>query len=215
MAINRKFFFDTVRARLFGGRLTAKQVEGMTAILDVWEKEFWNQDDRILAYCLATAYHETDKTMQPIREYGGKAYFIRRYWDNVKIRKQLGNRSPEDAYLRSGRGQVQLTGYSNDVRATKEIREQCPELVRDFECRTQTVFDIVAEPAQALDLKVSVAVLLLGSIQGWFTGRKLTQFFTETVENWVKARSVINGRDKENLIADHAKKFYSAISYTN
>ena len=51
-------------------------------------------------------------------------------------------------------------------------------------------------------------------IQGWFTGRKLTDFFNAITENWVKARSVVNGRDKENLIADHAKKFYSAISYT-
>ena len=75
MAINRKFFFDTVRSRLFGGRLTAKQVEGMTAILDVWEKDHWNKDDRWLAYALGTTYHEVDKTMQPITEYAsGKAY---------------------------------------------------------------------------------------------------------------------------------------------
>jgi putative chitinase len=31
------------------------------------------------AYALATAYHETASTMQPIKEYGGQTYFTRMY----------------------------------------------------------------------------------------------------------------------------------------
>lgn len=213
--INRKFFFDQVRSTLFGGKLSQSQADGLTILLDAWEKDFWNFDSRILAYDLGTAYHETDKTIRPIKEYGGRAYFIHRYWDNVKIRRQLGNRTPEDAVDRSGRGFSQITGYTNDKRATVEIRQQCPEIVKEFESETGEVFDIVASPAQALNPKIASAVLFLGTIQGWFTGRKLSQFFNDTTENWVKARSTVNGRDKENLVADYAKKFYAAISYTN
>ena len=35
--IDRPFFFDTVRDALFKGALNQPQVEGMTAILDLWE----------------------------------------------------------------------------------------------------------------------------------------------------------------------------------
>lgn len=71
MAINRKTFFDESRAQLFGGSLSSGQVEGLNAILDYWENDFSpNTDLRWLAYICATVYHETDKTFQPIEEYG-------------------------------------------------------------------------------------------------------------------------------------------------
>ncbi len=68
--INRKFFFTSARTNLFGGSMTAKQVQGLTAILNEWEAKYAAKDDRWLAYMLATAHHETGRTMQPIEEWG-------------------------------------------------------------------------------------------------------------------------------------------------
>mgnify|MGYP000597212840 CR=1 FL=1 len=72
--IDRKHFFDTLKKSLVNS-FTASQVEGFTAILDEYDSKSF--DKRYLAYMLATVYHETAKTMQPIAEYGkgkGKPY---------------------------------------------------------------------------------------------------------------------------------------------
>ena len=72
--MNRKAFFDGVRAKLFLGTLSQYQVDGMNAILDEWERRKLT-DLRWLAYMLATVKWETAHTMQPIAEYGrGRGY---------------------------------------------------------------------------------------------------------------------------------------------
>lgn len=189
MGINRQFFFDTVRGRLFGGKLTQKQVDGLTAILNEWEENHWNEDDRWLAYMLGTAYHEVDRTMQPITEYAsGRAY---------EGRRDLGNTEKGDGVRFKGRGFVQLTGRRNYALMS-----------------TVTGVDLIAAPEKALDLTVAIKVMFYGMIHGTFTGKKLSDYFNENNSDWINARRIINGKDKANLIADYAKKFYSAISYT-
>jgi putative chitinase len=69
--INRKHFFSAVRAHF--GPLQQGAVEGFTRILDEWERRAFT-DIRWLAYMLATCWHETAKTMQPVREMGGEKY---------------------------------------------------------------------------------------------------------------------------------------------
>jgi putative chitinase len=183
--INRTFFFDQVRDSLFGGKLKQSQVDGITAVLEEWEASHWDQDDRWLAYMLATAYHETDKTMQPIEEYGrGKG-------------KTYGKPDPETGQIYYGRGLVQLTWNYNYEWATKTFG-----------------VDFLNNPNFALDMKYAVKILIVGSIDGVFTGKKLGDYFNEKRDDPVNARRVINGTDKANLVADHYKKFYAAISYT-
>jgi putative chitinase len=71
MKIDRNAFFDAVRAAF--GALTPGQVDGFSRILAEWERRALT-DVRWLAYMLATAWHETGRKMQPIREGGGEAY---------------------------------------------------------------------------------------------------------------------------------------------
>jgi hypothetical protein len=62
--INRGFFFTHVRRMMFSNILQQSQVDGMNAILDGWEAKYTADDDRWLAYALATTYHETDHHMR-------------------------------------------------------------------------------------------------------------------------------------------------------
>lgn len=198
--INRKFFFDTVRLTLFGGALKQSQVTGLTAILDTWENGYSANDDRWLAYILATAYHEVDTKMQPINEYGGNAYFHRMYDINgsrpAKAR-ELGNLSPGDGVKYHGRGVVQLTGKKNYADMSQRLG-----------------VDLVGNPELALDLGISVRIIFVGMTLGTYTGRKLGDYFNPAKYEWVQARRIINGLDKANLIAGYGKQFYAALSYT-
>jgi hypothetical protein len=99
--INRGFFFTHVRRVMFSNILQQSQVDGMNAILDGWEAKYTADDDRWLAYALATTYHETDQHMQPIDEYGkgrGRPY---------------GKADPRTGQVYYGRGFVQLTWERN------------------------------------------------------------------------------------------------------
>lgn len=190
--INRKFFFEHVRNSLFGKSLTQKQVDGMTAILNEWEAKHTKKDDRWLAYMMATVYHETDQKFQGIEEYGPDSYFKK--YDG---RKDLGNTEPGDGLRFKGRGFVQITGRLNYTKFSKILG-----------------INLVDNPKLALDLENCVKILFYGMTNGTFTGKKLSDYFSATAEEWVNARRIINRLDKANLIADEAKKFYAAISYT-
>src|SRR6266576_3399540 len=99
--INREFFFGQVRRLLFLGSLRQSQVDGLNVILDRWEAQYAAEDDRWLAYALATTYHETDQKIQPIEEYGkgrGQPY---------------GKPDPDTGKTYYGRGFVQLTWKNN------------------------------------------------------------------------------------------------------
>ena len=179
--IDRKAFFSSVRKSLFSGSLTQDQVDGMEAILDEWDIRHLSRLDW-LAYMLATTYHETARTMQPIREYGrGKG-------------RKYGRKDPRTGHAYYGRGFVQLTWADNYKRAGKEIG-----------------VDFYNNPDLVMELKHATKILFDGMISGWFTSKKLNHYITQTKTDFVQARRIINGMDKARTIAGYAKKFRAAL----
>lgn len=197
--IDRHFFFDRVRVTLFDGALRQPQVDGLNAILDAWERDYARNDDRWLAYALATAHHETDRTLQPIRERGGEAYLRRMYdvtGDRPALARTMGNTEPGDGVKYCGRGFVQLT-WKNNYRAMTG----------------PTCVDLVAFPDKAMELPVATEILFTGMIRGMFTGRKLADYFDGKRADWASARRIVNGTDKADLIAGYGKHYYAAIRH--
>lgn len=190
--INRNFFFEQSKASLFDGKFRQSQVNGLNAILDEWETNHAKKDDRWLAYMLATTHHETGRTMRAIEEFGkGKN---RLYGKNFKLD---GTQYFDTGNIFYGRGFVQLTWYENYEKAGKKIG-----------------FDLINNPELALDLKIATRILFSGMMEGWFTGRKLSNYFNTSKEDWRNARRIINGLDKADLIASYGKQYYAAISHT-
>jgi len=189
--INRKFFFAQVRDTLFGGKLKQKQVDGLSAILDEWETNYKTKDDRWLAYMLSTTHHETAATMQPIEEYGkGKG---RKYGSRIKMN---GKHYTDTNNIFFGRGFVQLTWYKNYEKAGKKLKQ-----------------DFIMHPEKVMEPANATKIMFSGMAEGWFTGKKLSDYFNATKEDWVNARRIINGLDRAFWIADYAKKYYASISY--
>jgi putative chitinase len=193
--MNRAAFFEAVRSPLFAGKLSASQVSGMEAILD----EAGSRGTRLewLAYMLATTLLETARTMQPIKEYGGKAYFTKMYDINgsrpAKAR-ELGNLSPGDGARYPGRGYVQLTGLSNYARASRKIG-----------------VDLVTNPDAAMVPANAAKIMFVGMEEGWFTGKKLSDYINGGKADYYGARGIINGKDRAAEIATYAKQFEAAL----
>lgn len=197
--INRKFFFEQTRVTLFRGTFSTKQVNGLTTILDEWEKNYSHNDDRWLAYMLATTHHETGRTMQPIEEWGKGRELP--YGKKLKMAKdKSGKRIPysDTNEVFYGRGFVQLTWYENYDRAGRKLGQ-----------------DFLHNAAGVMEISNATKILFFGMTEGWFTGAKLSTFFNPTKEDWKNARKIINGLDKWDLVKDYALKYYAAISYTS
>lgn len=190
-------FFSSLRDGLLGPTLSPQEVDGCNAVLKAMEGAplAWT------AYALATAYHETASTMQPIKEYGGDSYFTRMY-DVTGARSAkavaMGNTCAGDGPKYCGRGYVQLTWKSNYKRAG----DKCG-------------VDLVANPDKAMDAGIAAKILRSGMEEGWFTGKKFGDYLPSkgraTSGQYAYARYIINGSDKAQRIADHAKKFEAAL----
>jgi putative chitinase len=179
--MNRRSFYDAVRDSLFDGRLSPSQVEGIEALVDVFEQKP-GFDRRWFAYILATAYHETARTMQPIEEYGkGKG-------------RPYGKPDPQTGKTYYGRGYVQLTWKYNYEKMGKKLS-----------------VDLVNNPPLALEPDVAARIAFDGMVSGDFTGVKLAKVFDKNRSDWYQARKIINGLDRASDVANYGRKFYAAI----
>jgi putative chitinase len=181
--IDRDRFFAEARRAAFGGSMTQGQVDGCNAILDAWESRGDMTDRRWIAYMLATAKWETDRTMQPVEE----AYY-------------LGSRA--DGYRRTlryfpyyGRGYVQLTWESNYRKLGALLG-----------------VDLLGHPELALDPKIAALVMFEGMKGGLFTGVGLPRYFNANIDAPVAARQIINGLDHAYDVAAIHRAFLEALS---
>ena len=136
-------FFKTVRP-VFGGALKQSQVDGLHMLLAACR----DMPVTWAAYALATAFHETAHTMQPIAEYGkgkGRPY----------------GRPGKYGQAPYGRGYVQLTWDANYERADRELGLD-GALLKNF--------DLALQPT------VAGHILARGMTEGWFTGKKLADY---------------------------------------
>jgi len=93
---------------------------------------------------------------------------------------------------------VQLTWEENYQRATDELELEGAD-------------DLVAYPDRALDLQIASDVMFQGMVQGWFTGKKLSDYFNASVDDPYNARRIINGTDCADQIKGYHKAFLSAL----
>jgi len=174
MIIDRKIYFDKVRAHPFNGVLAQEQVDGQEAILTRWETDPPSDDLRHLAYCLSTQLHETASTCQPIEEYGKGAGM------------SYGKPDPETKQVYYGRGYVQLTWRDNYKRATRELGLEGDD-------------DLEWHAGRALDPIIAAEVMFIGMMEGWFrtgkdgTPETLGKYFNADRDDAFSARDIING----------------------
>jgi hypothetical protein len=183
--IDRNDYFDHVRGALFDGALSQQQVDGQNVILGVWDYDAGGtpmSDIRWLAYMLATVFHETGRGMWPNTEQGSEDYL-----------------QGKDYYPYFGRGLVHLTWEENYRNASSALG-----LIGDR--------DLVEHPAVALDSLVAARIMFRGMAEGWFTGAKLGQYFSEEEDDPLNARRIINGNDCDEMIRDYYLEFLEALT---
>lgn len=193
-------FFDWLRANdMLGPVLTKDEVEGLNVITSAAGLAGW--PIAWTAYALATAYHETAHTMQPVKEFGGEDYFRRRYdisGRNPDLAMRLGNTQIGDGPKYAGRGYVQLTGRANYQRAQIELGQKLVDL-----------------PDLAMNDAVAASIMVKGMSEGWFTGRSLKTYLPSKSPGargqFIEARRIINGTDRAQDIAGYALEFQEAL----
>lgn len=195
--MDRKAFLDACRKGVMGPTLDGDEVSGSEVILDamVGAPIAW------CAYALATAWHETAHTMQPIREFGGTAYLRRMYdvegQNPVRARK-MGNVNPGDGPRYCGRGYVQLTWRSNYRLAGAKLG-----------------YPLEGNPELAMRPDIAAQILRRGMEEGWFTGKAFSHYLPAAGSAdraaFRSARRIINGTDKADLIAGYALQFQAAL----
>lgn len=198
-------FYDFLRSnKMLGPSISAPEFDGCDKIIRACAKAGWGVS--WTAYALATTYHETAHTMQPVKEIGGTSYFTRMYdiqGNRPAKARELGNLTPGDGAKYAGRGYVQLTGKTNYTKATAKLRALGYDV------------DLVADPDWAMEPEIAAAILVLGMREGWFTGRDIDDDLPASgpagLNQFIASRDIINGRDKQAEIAAYAVDFQTGL----
>jgi hypothetical protein len=179
-------------------------------ILDYYRK-FENSECKIpyIAYMLGTArletkkYHE-DKNkfiyFEPTSESGLVRYFDK--YDPVlaeteRLRRRAennGNTAQGDGFKYRGRGYVQVT-WKNTYRAVGN----------------KVGVDLVNNPIRMEEPAIAAWAMVYGMEVGLFTGKKLSDYVSDTRQDYLNARQIIKGHDQADAIADFATRLKSIL----
>lgn len=190
-------YYYVLTAGLSGlGKLSNEQKENAALIAEAFI-QFGDGDVRKLNYILATAWHES--RLMPVRE-------TSRIWtgeltiSDATARDRL-NDAPYLTYTNSskstlipngnayyGRSFVQLTWYDNYVTMSDKIG-----------------VDLVTDPDEAMSPEIAAKIIVVGMMQGLFTGVGLSKYFNDTTNDPENARRTVNGKDRALLIAGYAE----------
>ena len=200
--LDRARFFARIRNSLYAGRLSAAKVSGVMAILDAAEALVPPLNDGALAYVLATAFHETAGTLQPVRE-------------TLSTSDEAAIRALDRAYAAGRLPQVTQPYWRRDREGKSWLGRGFVQLThrRNYAAISPYVgVDLVERPERALELATAAAILLQGMRHGVFTGRRLDDYFCAGRADFAGARAIINGKDRALRVAQHARAFYAALS---
>lgn len=141
-------------------------------------------DLKEVAYILATVHWETNRTYNPIEEYGkGRGH------DYGVPYKGTGK-------VYYGRGFVQLTWYNNYARFTQILS------------RLGYNVDLINYPEQACNADIAAKIIVAGMRDGNFTGHRLDDYFNPLKADWFNARQIINKTDRAVIIKEIALEMY-------
>lgn len=189
MKVDRDFFFASVKKSLFGNKFNQTQIDGMNAILDACEAEDFDFKP-YFAGPLATCYHETGRTMKPVRE--GFAT------SDAQARAAV-------AHL-FARGKISKNYALPEANGLSYYGRGFPQLTHGFNYKAQakrTGYDLYNNPDLMLRQDVSAKVLVMGMRYGDFTKKSMAYYAAGGAYDYYGSRAIING-DK-NRIVKHGK----------
>ncbi|WP_235906619.1 hypothetical protein [Brucella anthropi] len=122
------------------------------------------------------------------------------YHETAHTMKPINEKGGEK-YLRSkkywpfiGRGYVQITWRDNYERAGKILG-----------------VDFVKSPELLLKPEYAAPIIIAGMAEGWFTGKKLSDYITLQKSDFKNARRIVNKMDRAELIAGYARDYDKAL----
>lgn len=203
MHIDLAAFYDNIREPLFRGSLSRGQVEGMDGLFEAWD-EWGNGDLAHFAYILAGVWWETGQQMEPVREGFKRTDAQARRYAARNYPHKYGRPAGPHGHFYYGRGRIQNTWHENYVDLTERFDGLNVAGVRspDFERNP----DLLLENP---DLDAIVTVV--GHIEGRWTGKKLSDYGSGNRFNALRARAIVNGRDKARTIRNAHRKFLRAL----